>query len=231
MDVGIGEGGGGEDDEWEEGHESDWVDAVYATTRCYYCQVYGHMARECPAKAKGKGAAKGGGKGATKGATRLCAAMFPPVFSVQPPPLPTPLPFGSGAGFLSRPLLCSTFLVFGRHALCEWFYPGLVEWQCFVTVFHSSALASDMMVFTANPDGPSTRGWSGIFLKIFSARSSTQLQFRSVLLPSWLPPIRTCWPDSHSLFCRATCELPRCLMERPKENRAQRASTTRMCTL
>ena len=70
MDVGIGEGGGGEDDEWEEGHESDWVDAVYATTRCYYCQVYGHMARECPAKAKGKGAAKGGGKGATKGATR-----------------------------------------------------------------------------------------------------------------------------------------------------------------
>ena len=62
MDVGIVEGGGGEDDEWEEGHESDWVDAVFATTRCYRCQAYGHMARECPPKAKGKGAAKGGGK-------------------------------------------------------------------------------------------------------------------------------------------------------------------------
>ena len=70
MDVGTVEGGGGEDDEWEEGHESDWVDAVYATTRCYYCQGYGHMARECPPKAKGKGAAKGGGKGATKGGVK-----------------------------------------------------------------------------------------------------------------------------------------------------------------
>ena len=55
MDVGIVEGGGGEEDEEEECHEYEWVDAVYPTTRCYFCQAYGHMARECPAKGKGKG--------------------------------------------------------------------------------------------------------------------------------------------------------------------------------
>ena len=52
MDVGIVEGGGCEEDEGEECHEYEWVDAVYPTTRCYFCQVYGHMARECPAKSK-----------------------------------------------------------------------------------------------------------------------------------------------------------------------------------
>ena len=51
----------------KECHEYEWVDAVYPTTRCYFCQGYGHMARECPAKSKGKGGAKGGGKGVTKG--------------------------------------------------------------------------------------------------------------------------------------------------------------------
>ena len=55
LDVGIVEGGGGEEDEEEECHEYEWVDAVYPTTRCYFCQAYGHMARECPAKGKGKG--------------------------------------------------------------------------------------------------------------------------------------------------------------------------------
>jgi hypothetical protein len=51
---GIGEEG---EEWWDEG-----VGAVYPTTRCYNCQGYGHMARECPMKGKGKGD-KGGGKG------------------------------------------------------------------------------------------------------------------------------------------------------------------------
>ena len=55
MDVGIVEGGGCEEDEGEECHEYEWVYAVYPTTRCYFCQGYGHMARECPAKSKWKG--------------------------------------------------------------------------------------------------------------------------------------------------------------------------------
>ena len=49
--------------------EEEWwgdIDAVYPTTRCYFCQGFGHMARECPAKGKGKGK-KGGGKGGEKG--------------------------------------------------------------------------------------------------------------------------------------------------------------------
>ena len=70
MDVGIVEGGGGEEDEWEEDHESECVDAVYPATRCYHCQVYGHMARECPAKGKGKGGAKGGGKEVLRGGVK-----------------------------------------------------------------------------------------------------------------------------------------------------------------
>ena len=64
MDVGIVEGVGGE--EGEECYEYEWVDAVYPTTRCYFCQGCGHMARECPAKGKGKGGAISGGKGMTK---------------------------------------------------------------------------------------------------------------------------------------------------------------------
>ena len=39
--------------------EEDWwsgvAAAVYPTTKCYNCQGYGHMARECPRKDKGKG--------------------------------------------------------------------------------------------------------------------------------------------------------------------------------
>ena len=52
-------------DEVEEEEEEDWWDevaAVYPMTKCYYCQGFGHMARECPKKGKGKGD-KGGGKG------------------------------------------------------------------------------------------------------------------------------------------------------------------------
>ena len=62
MEVdGLDEGGG---EAWEE----DWGDdgggtigAVYPNTRCYFCQGFGHMARECPQKGKGKG--KDGGRG------------------------------------------------------------------------------------------------------------------------------------------------------------------------
>ena len=56
-------------DEVEEEEEEDWweeVAAVYPTTKCYYCQGFGHMARDCPKKGKGKGD-KGGGKGGEKG--------------------------------------------------------------------------------------------------------------------------------------------------------------------
>ena len=62
MEVdGLDEGGG---EVWDE----DWGDdgggtigAVYPNTRCYFCQGFGHMARECPQKGKGKG--KDGGRG------------------------------------------------------------------------------------------------------------------------------------------------------------------------
>ena len=64
MDVEIVEGGGGEEDEGEECHEYEWVDAVYPTTRCYFCQGYSHMAR---GMGVAKGGIKGGGKGGTKG--------------------------------------------------------------------------------------------------------------------------------------------------------------------
>jgi len=55
-------------EEWSYGAEG--IDAVYPTTKCYNCQGYGHMARECPTKGKGKGAAKGGGKGSPKGGAK-----------------------------------------------------------------------------------------------------------------------------------------------------------------
>jgi hypothetical protein len=45
-------------DERNEEDDGGWgedIDAVYPTTKCYYCQGYGHMARECPMKGKGKG--------------------------------------------------------------------------------------------------------------------------------------------------------------------------------
>jgi hypothetical protein len=53
-----------EDDEWWD----EFAAAVYPTTKCYNCQGYGHMARECPKKGKGnskgeKGCGKGGEKG------------------------------------------------------------------------------------------------------------------------------------------------------------------------
>ena len=60
MDMCIVEGVGGEEDQ-EKCHEYERVDAVHPTT-CYFCQGYGHMARECTAKGKGKGGMKGGGK-------------------------------------------------------------------------------------------------------------------------------------------------------------------------
>jgi len=56
-------------DEVKEDEEEEWWDevaAVYPTTKCYYCQGFGHMARECPKKGKGKGD-KGKGKGNEKG--------------------------------------------------------------------------------------------------------------------------------------------------------------------
>ena len=74
MDVGgvVPEAGWRLENEWdgegwgEEGEDEE-VGAVYPHTRCYHCQGYGHMARECPCKGKGKGDMKGGGKGMTKG--------------------------------------------------------------------------------------------------------------------------------------------------------------------
>jgi len=60
MDTGGVDGdwdGGGWEEEWQEG--KDEVAPVYPNTRCYHCQGYGHMARECPQKGKGKGGEKG----------------------------------------------------------------------------------------------------------------------------------------------------------------------------
>ena len=70
MDVGGVNAGYGEEEAWEEGGgwDHEGVDAVFPTTRCYACQGYGHMARECPVKGKGKGGFKGAPKGgAAKG--------------------------------------------------------------------------------------------------------------------------------------------------------------------
>ena len=49
-------------------YEDEEVDAVWPTTQCYECKGYGHFARDCPAKGKGKGGGgKGGGKEGWKG--------------------------------------------------------------------------------------------------------------------------------------------------------------------
>ena len=57
----------GADEDEEYWGEEEWdVDAVYPGTKCYFCQGFGHMARECPMKGKGKGKAEGG-KGGGKG--------------------------------------------------------------------------------------------------------------------------------------------------------------------
>ncbi len=61
---------GGEEGWGEEEEEDIEIDAVYPTTRCYNCQGYGHMARECPRKGKGKGDPKGGGKAMMKGGVK-----------------------------------------------------------------------------------------------------------------------------------------------------------------
>ena len=64
------EGGGDEEADWwgcEVCYDGGEIGAVYPTTKCYNCQGYGHMARECPQKGKGKGDMKGGGKTGVKG--------------------------------------------------------------------------------------------------------------------------------------------------------------------
>ena len=43
------------------------------SNQCYNCQGYGHLARECPSKGKGKGFEKGTGKGKVKGHEQLRA--------------------------------------------------------------------------------------------------------------------------------------------------------------
>ena len=50
-------------EDWGNEEEDMWgesVDAVWPATRCYECGGYGHMAKGCPNKGKGKG--KHGGK-------------------------------------------------------------------------------------------------------------------------------------------------------------------------
>ena len=71
MDIGDVKGQG---DEWgyeyEDGHGDEHeVDVVYGDYRCRNCGGYGHFARECPSKGKGKckGGDKGKGKGFPKG--------------------------------------------------------------------------------------------------------------------------------------------------------------------
>ena len=62
------------EEEWEDWNGEEYygggmVAAVYPSTKCFNCQGFGHMARECPngQKGKGKGAEKGKGKGDGKG--------------------------------------------------------------------------------------------------------------------------------------------------------------------
>ena len=59
-------------DELEENidYEENAIDAVYAYVQCHRCGGWGHLARECATKGKGKGdgkGGKGGGKAAFKG--------------------------------------------------------------------------------------------------------------------------------------------------------------------
>ena len=51
---------------YEEEHD---VDAISSNTQCYNCGKYGHVAKGCPAKGKGKGGygVKGKGKGGPSG--------------------------------------------------------------------------------------------------------------------------------------------------------------------
>ena len=51
--------------DWNDNEGNEHVDAVGAWTRCNRCEGWGHIARDCPTKGKGKGGdyAKGGGKG------------------------------------------------------------------------------------------------------------------------------------------------------------------------
>ena len=51
-----------DDEEWTED-----IDAVGATVQCHKCGGFGHYARECPSKGKGKGAKGEGGKSSSKG--------------------------------------------------------------------------------------------------------------------------------------------------------------------
>jgi hypothetical protein len=54
MDIGNAEDDEGYGDESGWGYEEEAVDAVTRNTRCYYCQGYGHFARDCPKKGGGK---------------------------------------------------------------------------------------------------------------------------------------------------------------------------------
>ena len=56
------EGGGDGEADWRGCEVCDGgggIGAVYPNTRCYNCQGFGHMARECPQKGKKKGGHEG----------------------------------------------------------------------------------------------------------------------------------------------------------------------------